>query len=84
MRFGFVPLRNGFGYEISMTVGFAGFRDFKDGRYCFITSFQWQSVLVGCEFAMMLCFQCQSFFYYEISKTVGFVSLRVFNGCQFW
>jgi len=57
-----------FRYEISMTVGFAGFRDFKDGRYCFVTSFQWRSVLVG----------------YEISKTVGIVSLRVFNGSRFW
>jgi len=68
MRFGFVPLRNGFGYEISMTVGFAGFRDFKDGRYCFITSFQWQSVLLG----------------FAISKTVGIVSLPVFNGSRYW
>jgi len=63
MTFGFVLLRNGFGYEISMKVDFAGFRDFKDGRFCFVTSFQWASVLVG----------------YVILVMVGFAGLRDLN-----
>jgi len=31
------------GYEISMMVGFAGFRDFNDGRFCSVTRSQWRS-----------------------------------------
>jgi len=50
-----------------MTVGFAGFRDFKDGRFCFVTSFQWRSVLVG----------------YVISVMVGFGEFRDLNDGMF-
>ncbi|ROK15736.1 hypothetical protein DPX16_10040 [Anabarilius grahami] len=60
------------GYEISMTVGFAGLRDFNgdlnNGWFCRVTSPQLHSALFG----------------YEISMTVGFAGLRDLNDGRFY
>jgi len=62
----FVPL---YLYEISKADVFFPIRDFKDGQFCFVTRFQYRSVL----------------FSYEISMTAGFFSfvpLQDFKDCR--
>jgi len=81
MTFGFVPLQNGFGHEISMTVGFAGFRDFNDGRFCSVTRSQWRSFFLlrdfkNSRFCFVTSFQWRSVLVgYMISVMVGFGGL---------
>jgi len=62
MAVGFGGLRDRNDGMFSVSVFFL-LRDFKNSRFCFVTSFQWPSVLVG----------------YVILVMVGFAGLRDLN-----